>query len=286
MLRSWLTDRIGVRFPIVQGAFNKFGTSEIAAPVSLAGGLGMITAHCFERPEELREDIRRVRGRTSEPLAVNFTLRPPAAAGRASRAGKPAEEFLPWLEVALEEKVEAVFTSAYDGSLLGLRAKEAGIPWISKSATIKHTLSAARRGADAVVIVGLEGTGFKNPTQNTTLVNVATLTRMTTTPVIAAGGIGDGRGLAAVLALGACGAYLGTAFMATVECPVSEARKRAIVDQNVTDEVFHRAILTPGGHDRVLHSMAAGSIDSIVSVNDFVLGTAADAEVALSGSCG
>lgn len=287
MLKTWLTERIGTRYPIVQGAFHKFGTSAIAAPVSRAGGLGMITAHCFGDAEGLREDIRKARAVSNAPLAVNFTVRPPNADPKTFRAGKCAQDFEPWLEVALEERVEAVFTSAYDGSPLGLKAKEAGIPWISKSATIKHAFSAAKRGADAVVIVGLEGTGFKNPEQNTTLVNIQTLTRLTKTPVIAAGGIGDGRGLAAALCLGTCGVYLGTAFMATKECPISEARKKAIVNQDVTDPAFHKAIITPGGHDRVVHSMAAGLLDSILPVEEFIRKMVREAKDALSqGGCG
>lgn len=283
MMRTWLTERIGVEFPVVCGAFNKFGTAGLATAVSGAGGLGMLTSHCYEDAEGLRDDLRRVRSVTSNPVAVNFTVRPPEVDGRAFRAGKSAADFGPWLDVALEERVGAVFTSAYDGSPLGLKAREAGIPWISKSATIKHALSACRRGADGVVIVGLEGTGFKNPSQNTTLINLTAMRRMTKTPVLAAGGIADGRGLAAALCLGACGVYLGTAFMATAECPITEARKRSIVEQDITDEAFHKAILIPGGHDRVVHSMASVALDSIPTVAEFMEKMMREADEALRG---
>jgi NAD(P)H-dependent flavin oxidoreductase YrpB (nitropropane dioxygenase family) len=75
-IKTWLTERLGIRYPIIQGAFHKFGTSALAGPVSAAGGLGIITAHCFDTPEKLIEDIRKVRTMTPNPVGVNFTIIP------------------------------------------------------------------------------------------------------------------------------------------------------------------------------------------------------------------
>lgn len=254
-IQTWLTERLGVRYPIVQGAFHSFGTSEIAGPVCAAGGLGIITAHCFDTPEALRADIRKVRAMTGNPLGVNFTVFP----------GRPDiyEAYQSRVEAALDEHVEAIFTSAYDGSPIGRRVQEAGTVWIHKCATMKHALSTAAKGADAIVIVGLEGTGFKNPEQNTTLINITALRRRISIPLIAAGGIGDGRGLAAALAMGACGVYLGTAFMATTECRIPDKWKHAIAAQDISDPGYHRKIFHMQSRDSVVHSMASGTLDSI-----------------------
>ncbi len=257
-IRTWLTERLGIRYPIVQGAFHKFGTSTIAGPVSAAGGLGIITAHCFDSPQKLVEDIRKVRKLTGNPLGVNFTIIP-------GRTGS-CDDFQSRVEAALAEKVEVIFTSAYDGSPIGQRVKAAGGVWIHKCATLKHAVSTAKKGADAVVIVGLEGTGFKNPVQNTTLVSITALRRRIGIPLIAAGGIGDGRGLASALAMGACGVYLGTAFMATRECRIPDKWKQAITNQDIADPDYHRRIYHLQGRDSVVHSMASGVLDSIPTV--------------------
>lgn len=259
-IQTWLTERLGVRYPIVQGAFHSFGTSDIAGPVCAAGGLGIITAHCFDTPEALRADIRKVRAMTGSPLGVNFTVFP-------GRTGI-YEAYRSRVEAALDEHVEVIFTSAYDGSPIGRQVQKAGTVWIHKCATIKHALSTAAKGADAIVIVGLEGTGFKNPEQNTTLINITALRRRISTPLIAAGGIGDGRGLAAALAMGACGVYLGTAFMATTECCIPDKWKRAIAAQDITDAGYHRKIFHMQSRDSVVHSMASGTLDSIPTVAD------------------
>jgi len=268
-LRTWLTERLGIRYPIVQGAFHRFGTSEIAGPVSAAGGLGMITAHNFPSPEELRVDIRRARAMTANPIAVNFTVMP-ATAGKATKAGRPCDNWHPWLEATLDEGIRAIFTSAYDGSPIGQRAKEAGAVWVHKCATIRHAVSASKKGADAIVIVGIEGGGFKNPNQNTTFVNITALRRVIPLPLIAAGGIGDGRGVAAAIAMGACGVYMGTAFMATKECPISNRWKQVIRDQDITDPKYHGRVLNLGGGEQIIHSMASGVIDRVKTVREFI----------------
>ena len=117
-----------------------------------------------------------------------------------------------------------------------------GCVWFHKSATVKHAISAEKAGADAVTIVGLEGTGFKNPNQNTTLINMTMARRLIKVPLIAAGGIGDARGFLAALAMGADAVCFGSAIMATKESPASETWKKQVLHQDIFDEKFYKKI--------------------------------------------
>lgn len=219
------------------------GRSAIAAPVSEAGGLGIITAHCFRGPEELREDIRRARSMTDKPLGVNFSI-----------------GFVPqidaMLDAALSEGIKVIETSVFRAGEYGARAKAAGARWIHKVASVEHAIAAEREGADAVVIVGLEGIGFKHTSQLPTMVSIAWAVRQVKVPVIAAGGIGDARTFASCLAAGAEGVCVGTAFMATEECPISEARKRSLVEAAPTDPVIRAQALSPPNAEQLAQVMA------------------------------
>ncbi len=256
-----LTRMLGVQYPIIQGAFGwpGTGTSRIAVPVSEAGGLGILTTICYKSPEAFAEDIKRAKSMTDKPFAVNFTLMKGTKYDNAYH-----EEFV---KITMEEGIRTVFTSAYDGSVIGRRFKEKGCNWIHKCATIEHALSISQKGVDAVVIVGLEGTGYKNPNQNTTLINMTMGRRLIKVPLIAAGGIGDARGFIAALAMGAVGIYMGTAFMATEEFNVPNKLKDKIVEQSILDPEFRRKIyhLDHGGQ----HSLAAGVVTSKKTVKQY-----------------
>jgi len=230
--KTRVTEILGSKYPIIQGAFGGFGTSAIAAPVSEAGGFGIITASALGTPEKLREDIRRARSMTDKPFGVNLSI------GLCPQIDEMRE-------VAIEERIPVIFTAAYRADDHGKRIQEAGLKWIHKVATIKHALAAERQGADAVVIVGLEGTGFKNINQLPTLITITTAVRLLKIPVIAAGGIGDARGFLGALAMGAEGIYMGTAFMATKECPISERYKQALVEAEPWDPKYRDRALAP-----------------------------------------
>jgi NAD(P)H-dependent flavin oxidoreductase YrpB (nitropropane dioxygenase family) len=254
-----LTRMLGIRYPIIQGAFGHAGTSQLAVPVSEAGGLGIITSIVFQTPGEFRDDIRRAREGTDKPLAVNFTL----------WKGKIDDAYHQgYVEAALEEGVRTVFTSGYDGSRIGRAVQEAGCVWIHKCATLKHGVSAESKGADAVVLVGREGTGYKNEDQHTTLINLTAGRRMIGVPLVAAGGIGDARGFLGALALGASGIYMGTAFMATREFQAPQAFKERIVRQDVTDPRVIRGIY--GMKHGLAPSLASGVIRSVPPVRECV----------------
>jgi NAD(P)H-dependent flavin oxidoreductase YrpB (nitropropane dioxygenase family) len=194
--------------------------------------------------------------------------------------GKGVEFHEPFLKIALDEGIKIHFTSAYDGSPLGKTIKEAGRIWIHKCATLKHGISIARKGIDALVLVGLEGTGYKSPEQHTTMINITAGRRLLDIPIIAAGGIADGYELAGVLAMGAAGIYMGTAFMATQEFPLLEKGKQKIVNQEITDgryiQKFYRM-----QHD-VRHSPASGFVHSIPTVKDFIESIMVQARESLS----
>ncbi|MCP4749434.1 MAG: nitronate monooxygenase [Proteobacteria bacterium] len=257
-----LTRMLGVQYPIIQGAIGWRGSggSEIAVPVSEAGGLGILTTISYKDPEAFQQDIRTAKAKTDKPFAVNFTL---------MKDTKFTDDYhKEYVRITLEEGIKTVFTSAYDGSYIGKTCKDAGCNWIHKCATIKHAVSVAEKGADAVVIVGREGTGYKNPEQNTTLINMTVARRLISVPLIAAGGIGDARGFIAALAMGASGIYMGTAFMATNEFKSKQGVKDRIVDQDVGDPEYNRKILQM--KHGATHSFASGVIDSVQSVQDLI----------------
>jgi NAD(P)H-dependent flavin oxidoreductase YrpB (nitropropane dioxygenase family) len=226
-----VTKLLGIRYPIIQGAFGLIGNANLAVAVSEAGGLGMITATALRTPERLRKEIRRAKSMTDKPFAVNLspTVDPGLNVMR---------------EVAIEEKVPVIETAGYRSADHGKRVKEAGLVWIHKVTTVKHAIVAERDGADAVCLVGLEGAAFKNPTTLTTLVSIPLAVKNVRIPVIAAGGIGDARGFLAALALGAEAVLLGTLFMAAKECSLSERRKRVLVEADPYDPEWRDLLLT------------------------------------------
>ncbi len=244
MWETRITDMLGIRYPIIQGAFGTFGTADFAVPVSEAGGLGMITAGGFGTPERFREELKKARSMTDKPLAVNLTI-----------MGCPEIEKM--RDVIIEEGgIVAVETAPMRADFLGKPLQEQGIKWIHKVGSVRHAIAAERQGADAVVIVGLEGAGFKAMDQVTTMVNIPWAVKQLKIPVIAAGGIGDGRGLMAALMLGAEAVYMGTAFMTTQECPISARYKQFLVDADPTNQTIRSKCLTPPNSDELAKLMA------------------------------
>lgn len=213
--KTRITEMFGCKYPILEGAYAGFGKWEFAAACADAGVHGLITASTSRTPEQLRQDIKSCRKATKGSFGVNLSF------GICPRIDE-------MLEVCIEERVP-VETAIYKPDSLAPRIKAAGLPWIHKAARIKDALHAEELGADAVIVVGLEGVGFKNPEQLPTFVNVTWGAPQFRVPFVAAGGIGDARGLLGALAMGAEGIMMGTAFMATKECPTNEASKLDMV---------------------------------------------------------
>ncbi|MBI3930383.1 MAG: nitronate monooxygenase [Chloroflexi bacterium] len=271
MWQTRITEMLGIEYPIIQGAYGGFGTSAIAGPVSEAGGLGIITAGTLRTPAKLREDIARVRAMTDKPIGVNLS----------PRSMPNADEIV---ETIIKEGIKVVETAGVSAEEYGKRLKEAGVVWIHKVATVKHAVSAEKQGADAVVIVGIEGAGHKSPIQVTTLINIPMAAKLIKIPIIAAGGIGDARGFMAALAMGAEAVYLGTVFMATKECPISDRYKQRMVDSSPFDPVLRARVFAPPGAEadeavpegdeagtRISgFSLAVSAVDKVVTVQELI----------------
>lgn len=213
--KTRVTELLGCQYPILEGAYAGFGNWQFAAAVAETGAHGIITASVSRTPEQLREDIKRCRDATDKSFGVNLSI-----------GLCPQIEGM--LEVCIEEGVP-VETAVYKPDDLAPRIKEGGVTWIHKATRIKDALHAESLGADAVILVGLEGVGFKNPVQLPTFVNVTWGAKQFKVPFIAAGGIGNARGFMGALAMGADGIMMGTAFMATKECPTNDTSKQALV---------------------------------------------------------
>ncbi|MHA1231117.1 MAG: NAD(P)H-dependent flavin oxidoreductase [Candidatus Helarchaeota archaeon] len=261
------TKMTGVEYPIIMGAFAGLGKAEFAAPVSEAGGLGIITAHNFRTLKKFKQELEKMQSLTSKPFGVNFSIGPPIE--HFARLMKE-DDFMPYVEAAIDFGVKTMTTSAYKAKKIGDRLHEAGCVWIHKCATLTHAISAEKHGADFVVIVGLEGTGFKNPMQNTTLINMTVAKRILKTNLIAAGGIADARGFLAALMMGASAVCFGTLLMATTECPASESFKikKLVEMRGYDDEDFYKKIYHLSLRDSPVPSMAVALIDDIVPIKE------------------
>jgi NAD(P)H-dependent flavin oxidoreductase YrpB (nitropropane dioxygenase family) len=227
-----VTELLGCKYPILQGAYAGFGTWQFAAAVAKTGAFGCITASVSQTPEQLTKDVASCREVAGNSFSVNLSI------GRCPHIEEMAE-------VCIEEKVP-IETSVYRPDSIVPRIKGRGVPWIHKTARVKDALYAEAMGADAVIVVGLEGVGFKNPMQLPTMTNITWGAKQFNVPFIAAGGIGDAHGLLGALAMGADGIMMGTAFMTIKECPIDEKVIEAIVDSSPdTPQVRNRVLAGP-----------------------------------------
>jgi len=281
--KTRVTELLGCEYPILQGAMSQLGKWKFAAAVSEAGACGCITAHVSLTPERLRGDIQRCRSATSKPFVVNLTV------GMCPHIDE-------MLDVCLEEGIDVIETSAFTADSYGKRIKEAGRKWIHKTAIVRHALHAEKQGADAVILVGLEGTGIKNSSQLPTMTTIAWAAKQIKVPIIAAGGIGDAHTFLAGLALGAEGVMMGTAFTATKESPLSARYKENIIRSSPDDPQLRNIVLAPsnlgnyeemmkrgivtrsGGRQSESKSFAVAYIDRIPTINELVEGIIKGAE--------
>ncbi|KGX88779.1 NAD(P)H-dependent flavin oxidoreductase [Pontibacillus litoralis] len=230
-----VTDLLGITYPIIQGGLAYLAYSELAAAVSNAGGLGQITAMSLPSPEALRTEIRQVKQRTSQPFGVNFAI---------GQHGRPFEHMV---EVAIEEQVPVISITGGNPKPILDMVRNHPIKTLVLVAAKRQAIKAEQLGADAVMVVGQEGGGHLGRGDIGTFVLTPQVVDAVQIPVIASGGIGDGRGLMAALALGAEGVEMGTRFIATKECVhAHEAYKRALVegDEQATI-VIKRSLGTP-----------------------------------------
>ncbi len=224
-MKTRITEMLGIRYPIIQGGMMWVGTAEMAAAVSNAGGLGIITALTQPTPQHLANEIERCRTLTDKPFGVNITILP-------SINPPPYEEYL---DVVLNSGVRILETAGNNPKDFITKAKAAGVKIIHKCVAIRHALSAERNGVDAVSIDGFECAGHPGEEDVPGLILIPIAARQLKIPVIASGGIADGRGMAAALALGAEGINMGTRFCVTQEAPIHENVKQALVEATERD---------------------------------------------------
>lgn len=268
--KTRITDMTRTRYPIVMGAFALIGRAEFAAAFSNAGGFGIITALNFKTNEDFKAELEKMHPLTDKPWGVNFSIMPPYLIEQRGGKGRSEESYLEFLETAIDAGVKVCTTSAYQAPKIGKRLHEAGCYWFHKCTTMGHAQSAEKLGADAVTIVGLEGTGFKNPFQNTTLINITMAKKLLNIPTIAAGGVGDARGFLACLAMGAEAVCFGSAIIPTKECTASEFWKKKIIKQDIFDEKFYKKIFHLQLKDSPIASMAVGHCDKIITIKEFI----------------
>jgi len=263
-----ITQMTGVKYPLIMGAFAIIGSADFASAFSNAGGLGIITAINYPKIEDFRAELEHMLLLTDKPFGINFTITPPYLLK--NRRGRTQESYLDFLNLAIDMGVKVFTTSAYRAPKLGTRIKKANCYWFHKCVTMKHAKAAESAGADAITLVGLEGTGFKNPVQNTTLVNITMARKLLTLPIIAAGGIGDARGFLGAMAMGADAVCLGSSIIATTESPASRNWKEQILNQDIFDEKYYKKIFHLELKDSPIASMAVGHIEEILPLQRFI----------------
>jgi NAD(P)H-dependent flavin oxidoreductase YrpB (nitropropane dioxygenase family) len=227
-LKTRVTELLGTRYPIIQGGMMWVARAELAAAVSNAGGLGILTALTQPTPDALAKEIERCRAMTDQPFGVNLTILPSA---------KPPP-YEAYLDVVIGSGVKVLETAGNNPREFIAKAKQAGVKIVHKCTAVRHALSAERNGVDAISIDGFECAGHPGEDDVGGLILFAVAARKVKLPLIASGGIGDGRGMAAAFALGAEGINMGTRFCATVEAPIHDNIKQMIVNKSERDTLL------------------------------------------------
>lgn len=229
-IKTRFTELFGVEHPIAQGGMQWVGKAELVGAVANAGALGFLTALTQPTPEALAKEIARTREMTDKPFGVNLTILP-------AMTPPPYAEYR---AAIIESGIKIVETAGYKPQEHVDHFKAHGVKVIHKCTAVRHALSAERMGVDAISIDGFECAGHPGEDDIPGLILIPVAADKVKIPMIASGGFGDARGLVAALALGADGVNMGTRFCATVEAPIHENFKRAMVenDERATDLIF------------------------------------------------
>ncbi|MFA7280576.1 MAG: nitronate monooxygenase family protein [Sterolibacterium sp.] len=231
-MKTKITELFGIQHPIIQGGMHYVGFAELAAAVSNAGGLGIITALTQPTPERLAKEIARCREMTDKPIGVNLTFLPNFA----------APPYAEYIQATIEGGVKAVETAGNNPQAYMPQLKAAGVRVIHKCTSVRHALKAEGIGCDAVSVDGFECGGHPGEDDVPNFILLPRAAEELRIPFVASGGMADGRSLVAALALGAEGMNMGTRFIATKEAPVHDNVKRAIV---AASELDTRLVMRP-----------------------------------------
>lgn len=269
-MKTKITEMFGIEHPVIQGGMHYVGFAEMAAAVSNAGGLGIITGLTQKTPEDLAKEIEKCKGMTDKPFGVNLTFLP----------GFAAPDYPGYIKSIIDGGVKIVETAGRSPEAYLPALKEAGIKVIHKCTSVRHSLKAERIGCDAVSVDGFECGGHPGEDDIPNMILLPRAAEELKIPFVASGGIGNAQQLVAALALGAEGINMGTRFIATKEAPVHENVKQALVDATELDT---RLIMRPlRNTERVLTNEAVekmlevekekGDATTIEDVAEFVGG--------------
>ena len=273
-MNNRLTEMLGIEHPIVQAPMGYIARAQLASAVSNAGGMGIIETSSG-RLDEVREEIRKMRDLTDRPFGVNIAqlfVRDPDI-----------------VQFVVDNGVRFVTTSAGDPTKYTAQLKAAGLTVFHVVPTLRGALKAVEAGVDGLVVEGGEGGGFKNPREVATMVLLPLVCERVGVPVIAAGGITDGRTMAAAFALGAEGVQMGTRMVSSLESPVHENYKRAITEGDEQGTVFLSRFGSPAfrvirtGRTAALERAEAVGMDELGGILDLYFGGDMEASIAMCG---
>ena len=267
-MRTRITELFGIEHPIIQGGMHYVGFAELAAAVSNAGGLGIITGLTQKTPEALAKEIRRCREMTDKPFGVNITFLPTVT----------APDYPGYIRAIVEGGVKIVETAGRNPEQVMPHLHAAGIKVIHKCTSVRHSLKAQSIGCDAVSVDGFECGGHPGEDDVPNFILLPRAAEELKIPFVASGGMADGRSLVAALSLGADGINMGTRFCATQEAPIHDAFKQAMVanDERATDLIFRSMrntarVAKNAVSQKVIEMERAGA--SFDEVRDLVKGT-------------
>ncbi|GBC63557.1 nitronate monooxygenase [Desulfonema ishimotonii] len=243
-MKTRITELFNIEHPIIQGGMHYVGFAELAAAVSNAGGLGIITGLTQKTPADLAKEIARCRKMTDNPFGVNLTFLPTVT----------SPDYPGYISAIIEGGVKIVETAGRNPQEYLPRLQDAGVKVIHKCTSVRHALKAEKIGCDAVSVDGFECGGHPGEDDIPNMILLPRAAEELKIPFVASGGMADARSLVASLALGADGINMGTRFIATKEAPVHENVKQAIV---AATELDTRLVMRPlRNTERVLHNAA------------------------------
>ncbi|MAF61801.1 MULTISPECIES: nitronate monooxygenase family protein [Pseudomonadota] len=231
-MKTRITELFGIEHPIIQGGMHYVGFAELAAAVSNAGGLGIITGLTQKTPQDLDAEIKKCKAMTDKPFGVNLTFLPVLT----------APDYPGYVRVIIENGVKAVETAGNNPQSVLPYLKDAGVKVIHKCTSVRHALKAQAIGCDAVSVDGFECGGHPGEDDVPNMILLPRAADELDIPFVASGGQADARSLVASLAMGADGINMGTRFIATKEAPVHENVKQAIV---AASELDTRLVMRP-----------------------------------------